>query len=165
MATIYQNERDNENVRANFPMHELRSNSWDAPDTWELSDTTLDALQEIRNEFGSTTPTSTGRTDRHSASIGSGSYSMHSINKNRPVHAIDFKINDPAQEARFQDDIEAKGPFFQRLRRKYGITIGLYDSFTAHIDSGNGAGVNAKSIQHDAYGRFGYWDNRLKKKD
>lgn len=163
MATIYRDINANSYVRPNFQMHELRSGSTDAPETFELDDTVLDALQFVRDNFGTTDVNSTGRTTAHNKKIGSGTWSRHWITESRPVDAIDFKIADQEQEKIFQKDIQEKGFFFNQLRSKYGVTIGIYDSFTAHIDTAGGQGVSAANVFNDHFGQYGYWSKKKAK--
>jgi hypothetical protein len=167
MAKIYQDQNPNENVRDNFPMHELRSGSSDAPESWYLDNKTLDALQAIRDWYGAMVPSSTGRTKSHQAKIGSSLSSMHYLSESNsatnPVKAIDFQFTDSKNHNQFIKDMLAQNGLYTMLRRQYGLSIGLYDNFI-HIDTGGGAGVAASSIKTDQYGRFGFWDLSSKKK-
>lgn len=163
MNVIQIRKGGNRRLTTNFVESEFQSTSWDAPEVYDLSKNTVDALQFIRSYYGPIIPTSIGRTPAHNSSIGSDDSSMHLITDSRPVRAIDFKFVDPAHQEEFQNDVAAKGAMWNQLRSIYGLTIGLYDNFT-HIDDGGGAGVSQRSLFTDKHGTYGFWDLRGKKK-
>jgi hypothetical protein len=138
VATINQN--GTAQIRDNFTEQELKSGSWNAPDSWELSDATLDALQYLRQWSGEPiVVTSTLRTPVHNASVGASSTSQHLTG-----NAIDFKWADPQVHdemvGRLRQGIVCSGEvdgivwsnLYERLGGKGG-GFGWYETFL-HID-------------------------------
>lgn len=158
MSTVQIRKGQDSRITENISESELQSGSVDAPDVFLLSKNTIDAVQFVRNLYNDPVIiTSTGRTPLHNTSIRSNDSSMHLITDQRPVRAIDWRFQNPEVHAEFVRDMQGMGTEFETLRRRFGISIGLYDNFI-HFDDGQGAGVNAKSIKTDEYGRFGFWD-------
>ena len=138
MATINQN--GTAQIRDNFTEQELKSGSWDAPESWELSDATLDALEYLRQWSGEPiVVTSTLRTPLHNASVGASSSSQHLTG-----NAIDFKWTDPQVHdemvGKLRQGIVCSGEvdgivwstLYERLGGKGG-GFGWYETFL-HID-------------------------------
>ena len=150
MATINQN--GTAQIRDNFTEQELKSGSWDAPESWELSDATLDVLQYLRQWSGEPiVVTSTLRTPLHNASVGASSTSQHLTG-----NAIDFKWADPQvhdemvgrlrQALMCQGDLENVNPADNSVWSTQYLLMGLkgggfgwYGTFL-HIDDRGGEG-------------------------
>lgn len=149
----------NNQIRPNFSEGELQSTSWkrgydDMPILFELSDRTLDALQQIRDYYG--VPmiiNSTGRSPRHNKAIGGASKSQHLPRYNGSIEptigviptvtAVDWRFKDydkpgtPGYEAHNDFYNQMKSPNWMHFPAIYNNDIngvGLYDNFY-HIDS------------------------------
>lgn len=144
MAVIRQN--GTAQVRDNFTQAELRSGSWNAPELWELSDNTLDALQRLREWSGEPiVVTSTLRTPEHNALLSASPTSKHLTGQ-----AIDFKWADPEVHdqmvRKLRNGIVCSGSvdgiiwveLYDRLGGKGG-GFGWYETFL-HIDDRGGEG-------------------------
>lgn len=148
-----------EKASENFTIGELYSQSPDAPIAHELDDKVIEAVQYIRTYYNQEVIIdSTFRTMLHNLSLGSQESSMHRHNK-----AIDWKFKNEELLKLFQAEYLQEGRLYKTLRNRFNLSVGFYDTF-CHFDTGNGAGVNKKSVFTDIYGTAGFWDNRTKKK-
>lgn len=156
-------------IRPNFSEEELQSSSWRKgykvpSDEFELSDNTLDALQWLRDFLNTEIdPNSTARSPEHNGKIGSYPSSMHYWDGSKMIRAIDFHIDDVDMFNVLYWDIVNKGKIYQTLRKRFGLSIGLYNNFF-HIDDGQGSGVGKSSKKMDEHGNFGFWNKASKKK-
>ena len=167
MATI--RKGGTRQIRKNFNEKYLGSGSWlrgytDAVIEFELSDNSLDGLQWLRDFLNTViNVNSTGRSPRHNDAVNSHDSSMHYMDGTQIIRAIDFTIPDKQLFNVLYWDIKNKGVIYQTLRKRFGLSIGLYGTFF-HIDDGQGAGVSSKNIYTDTFGKFGLWDTTSKKK-
>lgn len=151
-------------IRTNFNESELQSGSWngiytDAPDSFELSDISLDGLQAIRTHYGiEVFVNSTGRSPYHNTAVGGSKGSFHLFDiLDLDVEAIDWRFKD--QNIEGSAGYNASIDYYTQVKNKKGILyeklvsigikgFGLYDSFN-HIDSRT---------------YLAHWDNSTKKK-
>jgi len=168
MATI--KKGGTRKIRTNFNESELQSGSWrggysDTQPSFELSDNTLDALQWVR-EFLDTIIKirSTARSPQHNHNVGSYPSSMHYWDGSKTIRAIDFTIPDEDLFNVLYWDIRNKGIIYKTFRERFGLSIGMYNTFF-HIDDGKGVGVSPSSQHTDKYGKFGLWDTTTEKKN
>ena len=121
----------NRQITKNFSERELYSKSLDAPVCFNLSQTTINGLQTIRDWFN--TPiivTSTLRTPTGNALVGGVSNSRHLTGD-----AIDsvFQNNREVHLKEFYEQMRCKGELYRKLRKQGINGIGIYASFI-HID-------------------------------
>lgn len=162
-------------ITTNFREKEFYSTSWgkgytDLPDMFDLSDTIINALQFLREEYG--VPiyiNSTLRSKKHNTAIKGASQSWHlgryngtltPVNGVVPMcHAVDWRFKDEDKEG--SAGYKAKQDLYSRLASpdwkndvlivSLGVNgVGLYDTFT-HFDSRSGIPVK--------------WDMRSEKKN
>jgi len=150
-------------IRTNFNEHELRSRSWekgflDAPESFELSDITLDGMQIIRNYYNvPMIPSSTLRSDLHnSLTPGASSGSFHKL-KNGKVHAVDWEFED--QDIEGSEGYNASIDYYNQMKNKSGA---LYSQLKAIGVNGIGLYDNFNHTDSRSYTAF--WDNSTKKK-
>jgi hypothetical protein len=140
---LYRNGK--RNITKNFTEKELFSKSPDAPDSHELNELVINALQIIRDYYNEPViVNSTYRTEKHNASIGGAKTSQHLIGT-----AIDGSFKNTATLEKFYAEIESEGELYKLLRSAGVNGIGLYDNFF-HID------VRPET-------KAAFWDNRKKK--
>lgn len=153
-------------IRTNINESELQSGSWnglytDAPDSFELSDITLDGVQLVREHYN--VPVyfnSTGRSPQQNTAIGGASKSKHLFSfEDSNVEAIDWRFKDQntvgsagnlASIDYYNQVKNQKGVLYDKLVAKGIKGFGLYDNFN-HTDSRNQT-------------RVSLWDNSTKKK-
>lgn len=146
----------NRQIAKNFTERELYSHSIDAPLCFNLSDTTINGLQTIRDWFN--TPiivTSTLRTPTGNALVGGVSNSRHLTGD-----AIDsvFQNNREVHLKEFYEQMRCKGELYRKLRKQGINGIGIYASFI-HIDD---RPKSVESFWDDSAGAWG--DVRLNNK-
>ena len=168
MATIRQTGTSQ--IRPNFNEQELKSGSWNAPDEWLLSDSTLDVLQYLREWSGEPiTVTSTLRTPEHNALLAASSTSRHLTG-----NAIDFQWSDPdvhdEMVGRMRDALRCTDPEQGANPEDVFLWTNIYSAMGFDEDGkGGGIGWYETFIHIDDRGEDGddavMWDNSNNKFD
>lgn len=148
MATICKD--GTRQITKNFTEAELHSKSLDAPKCHFLDDTTIEALQMVRDHFNAPIRvTSTLRTAAGNALVDGKANSRHLA----PASAIDFQFidNNDGYLKQFYEDFKCKGPLYRKLRAKGINGMGVYKTFI-HIDT---RAISVKSFWDESAGEYG----------